>query len=570
MTRPRPYPDFDRMRELWDDLERWVNEEKSGELGILNINVTGRWVHVGRPIAQTLLTEKERKALPVIFAAADLDPTSPPSDQAIALLLVRYGRQQLRPRTVRLLERTSDSDKPLRDALLERIVDELRDWDGTSESMPSDPNAQIYASLRLCCQQLDRIAGRVKVTLRCRAKQEFPEDGLLLVSNGYSDSFYCEEEFMGWSSPIQRTNFTSNVCTKGQLDASHFNWLEGLRLQDSEQKWCFRLPPSPIRIFVTGADQGLSGLVEVRQLPSASPFYLAAHHECYQLLERWGETSCKGFERLPITVGLPQGWHLYYAVTAYSDEIVKREYPILSLPNAVRLDLVGGVRIGKGNQFFKFAPPKLILQGNDSIKVYCNGTPLHCSQTEGIYELPYYTLDEARIEIEARKGEDVIRRRSLFLIEDFPWSDRNLGKQFDRFGHRLSELDDDTSTFRGALVVGAESPPFNFNTLLPVQGKQRVFFVGKEPGQVTTWPEESLPADWSPVWAISIGRRGQAVFCGTGLAESEPTQSTCGDRKKLRRWKDILWYRRKRISPPTSRSLLTLWTRFQQEAKRVK
>lgn len=117
---------------------------------------------------------------------------------------------------------------------------------------------------------------------------------------------------------------------------------------------------------------------------------------------------------------------------------------------------------------------------------------------------------------------------------------------------------------------GFNSPPFNFNTFLPIQGKQRIFFVGKEPGQVAIWPEEPLPTDWLPVWAISIGRRGQAMFCGTSLVESEPTQSRCRDRKKLREWKEILWHRRKRISPPTQQNLRGLWKRFQKEAERVK
>ena len=129
------YPLFNRMRELWDDLEQWTNEDRSGELGIFNINVAGSWIHVGIPIAQTLLTEQELKALPAIFAAADLDPTSPTSEGAIALLLAKHGRKHLRKRTLHLLEETSDRDE-LRQALIERIVDELRRWDGTAD-LPS-------------------------------------------------------------------------------------------------------------------------------------------------------------------------------------------------------------------------------------------------------------------------------------------------------------------------------------------------------------------------------------------------------------------------------------------------
>jgi len=174
-SKPGQYPRFNQMKVLWDDLEHWANEDKSGEWGIFNINIAGSWVHVGRPIAQTLLTQEELKALPVIFAEADLDPTALVSEQAIAQSLAKYGRKHLRNRTLRLLEETSAHDE-LRQALLERIVDELRDWDGTA-SLSSDEETQVYGLLRLCCSKLDQTAGRTTLTLRCSTKHEFPEKG---------------------------------------------------------------------------------------------------------------------------------------------------------------------------------------------------------------------------------------------------------------------------------------------------------------------------------------------------------------------------------------------------------
>jgi hypothetical protein len=73
-----------------------------------------------------------------------------------------------------------------------------------------------------------------------------------------------------------------------------------------------------------------------------------------------------------------------------------------------------------------------------------------------------------------------------------------------------------------------------------------------------------------PVWAISKGRRrSQVMFCNSSLAESEPTISKCKDRKKLREWKEILWYDRKKITPPAQANLRALWKKFQKEAERV-
>lgn len=558
------YPSFHRMWEIWEDLEKWSNEDKDGELGIFNTNSVGNRNHIGLPLAQTLLTEEERHALPTIFATADLEPTSLPSEQAIAFLLAKRGHKHLRKRTLRLLEETSDSNE-LCQALLERIIDELRGWDGTAE-LPSANGSQIHGLLRLCCK-LDPIAGRASLTLRCSTKQEFPEDDLLLFLEGNSKSFSCYEQGMGWSSPL------ISESDGKPLDASQFDWLKGLRMQSADSRWCFKLPAYPIRVFVNS--QELSTFVEVRQIPAQKPFYLAAHEDCWELLKKWGNSSCQAFETLPILDGLPSKWLFFKAAAAYSDELIKREYPILAFPTAVRLELLRGIRLDRGNKFFKFAPPKVLLQGGDeSIKVYCNEKLLDGTETAGIYELPKDIPAETKLVIEAQIGEGTFKRHSLYLVEKFPWQFQIHTKQFDSFGNRQMNVDNQNEGddgVAGALVTGVNFPPFNFNTFLPIQGKQRIFFVGKEPGQVVIWPLESLPTDWMPVWAVSKGRhRGQVMFCGSNLAESQPSISKCRDRKKIRLWKEILWIDRKKISPPTQPNLRALWKKFQKEAEHVK
>lgn len=560
---PGQYPSFDRMSRLWEDLEKWSNEDKSGKLGIFNSHSVGKRKHIGLPIAQTLLTEKERRALPAIFAAADLDPISHPNEGAIARLLIKHGRKQLHKRTLSLLEETGESDE-LRQALLEWIIDELRDWDGTAED---SGKTQIYGLLRLCCSQLDSTAKRATLSLRCSTKHEFPEDGLLLFLDGNSQSFSCYEESGGLSSPL------ISESDGKPLVGCEFDWLKGLQVRSADSnstKWCFRLPASPIRVFVNGNTEGLPGIVEVRQLPTQQPFYLAAHQQCLELLTKWGESSCQGFEKLQIIDGLPSGWHFFKAQAACSDELVKQQYPILAFQTNVRLELAGGIRLERGNKFFNFAPPKLILKGgSESIKVYCNNQLLDSRNSAGNYELPADTSAERKLLIEARNGDDIIRRCFLSWVENYSLPSQINAPQFDRFGN-LKTGDNETGGVAGALVRGVDFPDFNFNTFLPIQGKQRIFYVGKEPGQIAIWPAESLPTDWELVWAISKGRhRGQAMFCGTNLAESQPLMSKCKDRKKMRAWKEILWHDRKKISPPDRPNLKALWKQFQKEAERV-
>lgn len=557
---PGQYPSFDRMQELWEDLEQWLNEDKAGEWGLFNCVAVGKNHHIGLPLAQTLLTEEERRKLSLIFAAADLDPTAPLSEEAIASLLIKHGRKYLGNRTRKLLKETIATDE-LRQALLERIIDELHNWDGTAEVSASDGN-QIYGFLRLCCQ-LDPIAQSATLTLRCSTKHEFPEEDLLLSLDDFK--FSCSEQGMGWSSPL------ISESDQKIVDASEFDWCKGLRMRSVDSKWYFKLPAYPIRVFVKGDTQGLPGLVEVRQLPTQKPFYLAVHEDCLELLKKWGESSCKSFEWLPIINGLPNKWHFFKAAAAYSDELIKHEYPVLAFPTSVRLELSGGIRVDRSNKFFRFAPPKVVLQGGDeSLKLYCNDRLLNCTNAEGIYELPTDIPSETRLAIEARIDDKIIKRRFLSLVDNFTSQYEMINQTFDCFGYRQTNFTPINEGVAGALVTGANFPEFNFNTFLPIQGKQRILFVGKEAGQISIWPLEPLPTDWMPVWAISKGRRrSQVMFCNSSLAESEPTISKCKDRKKLREWKEILWYDRKKIPPPAQANLRALWKKFQKEAERV-
>ena len=61
-------PSFDRMLDLWDDLERWSAHDRSGALGVFEVRWAGERIHVDIPRAQAILSEHERVVLPSIFA----------------------------------------------------------------------------------------------------------------------------------------------------------------------------------------------------------------------------------------------------------------------------------------------------------------------------------------------------------------------------------------------------------------------------------------------------------------------------------------------------------------------
>lgn len=266
-----------------------------------------------------------------------------------------------------------------------------------------------------------------------------------------------------------------------------------------------------------------------------------------------------------------QAWRLYHVEQVISDQLVKDKYPVLSLPLALRLRLDGGVKVSRGNDYFAFAPPRIIVEGQlDGLKVYCNNTSmLPLSVQDGTFEL----LELApglgtKASIELRRDSEVLARRTVYLVHDFVWQTPISEGWTDQFGVCASDSVV-TPRIAGPKVSGMGSLVNCFWMPAGLHGEKRVFFVGRLPGEIVNWPAESLPDNWSPVWAVPKRRSGRAVFCGGSIEQSGPMNGRLADSKKVELWKELLWGSRKKIAPPARKSVLALWKRFQEVARSV-
>jgi hypothetical protein len=89
------------------------------------------------------------------------------------------------------------------------------------------------------------------------------------------------------------------------------------------------------------------------------------------------------------------------------------------------------------------------------------------------------------------------------------------------------------------------------------------------PGQIASLRAGEYPQGWSPVWVILMERRkGSVIFCGADLNDSRPQPNRDSTRRSLQDWKEMLWYRRKRIDPPGHAALKRLWMEYQLEAQK--
>jgi len=554
-----PPPSFDQMWELWEDLEKWSVHDRKGQLGIFDARPVGGKIHIGHPLAQTVLTEAERRALPRIFADAGLDVGSLPSDRELRRALVPQGRRLLRRQTLKALEAGTASQAG---ALLDLVSNEFLDWDGAvlGEVVGADLRGYVSAALRLCLR-LDRVSGRARASVRCRSKRQLPDDGLVLTSPAIAEPLTCGTFLPGWSHALV------NSVTGTDFEPPPSAWRSGLVLSTIPARWTLRLRPAGVRLFVKGDTDQLPDLVEVRHLPRGTTFYLAFLETVWPILKSWIETDCEGWQRVDVTHGIPAGWIFGSILQAHTDRGLRKIDGELGFPDRRSLRLVGGVHAAAGNVFFDFAPPQVVLDGAaPGDTVTCNQQVLDGgAATPRTYDLPSKLPLDTRVGIEARNGEAVMTRRSLYLVTGSPWRLDEPLAGFDGFGQQVAAGDG----IAGAAVPKTEAEPFACDLLrTPGLGSAapRIYFVGRCPGQIASWPTEAIPI-WEPVWAIPFWRRGRAVYCGNSLSSATPLPREPGGQVNAKIRHQVIWLWRARIMPPREPALRALWKQYTEAAR---
>lgn len=563
-------PSFDRMLELWDDLERWSNGDRNGELGLFEARIVGGWIHVGLPLAQMVLTPQERQALPAIFGQAGLDSTSPPSDAELASVLRLFGKQLLRARTLNLL-RSPDDDVTFA-VLIDVARDELQRWDEQVriEALPaSQGSASSFAALRLCLL-VDSVAGTVRTSLRCRVSREFPEAGLHLTDSKDQTELFCDEFMDGWSSPLIDT------MTGETIDPATRSWLAGIALREPRLNWRCILPARTVRIFGSGLPMGIPGLVEMNELQQGKPFYLLYRTDCWPRLRDWAQQACRGFTDIATTGTVGDEWRVATIEAALTDTPVKGPYPVLSLSNQVRLRLVDGVRSRPGNTFFSFALPAVVLEGGDGTEsLTCNGHRVEPLVATRRYQLSS-TASETRLVLEAQRAGQPVKRQSLYVAGAFRWQLLEPETSFDAWGRPDASQASAQGRIAGAYVRGSEidltvfTLPTSLPEFLARRGKRPLYLIGRRAGQVRCWPDEPAPTTWQAVWAVSPAKRSRVQFLGGDLSDCLPVAASGGPPRRIRLWKQLLWQRRKRLKDPSDLRLRRLWRAYQEAARRVR
>lgn len=556
---------FDWMIDLWDDLEKWSREDKHEELGRFVARIRGGWINVGLPRSQTVLSENERKHLPNIFDDAGLDPTDPPSPEIIPKILSYYGRSVLENRTRNLLESTQADDDVLKIALLELVLDELEEWDGTvlEETVrEGSTRQQIHTSLRLCIK-LDSLASHVEIYVRFKTRRPFPEEGLHFRFRREDEHVWdCTESQRGWSTPLKDYSKVHPEKLNGVL----LDWATGVQLIDSEVHWRAGLQRAEARLFRLGTD-GLPDWVETQRLERGIEFLVACKSRLGERISNWGKDGCEQFEQKNVT-GLPSGWLLYYGKNATKS---CPNIDILTLSITVRLQLKDGIKAERGNVYFKFAPPKIVLENSfGSERVMVDGKPSEQPDNN----VPVFVLPKdvpsnlpirIEVDIEDHRLSKVIRLKEFDLPDSF-----NETFFRDPVGDICSN---DLPVYAcGAHVFGEmNGTQYHGHNLIHLSNK--VVFIGERPGEVSYWPDETYPITWYPVWAVAKLKKKQwkVYFCGNPnqLKRVASLPTPAGNRASVKRWKEVIWYNRKRYILPEMEGVRLIWKDYMRLVKDV-
>ncbi|MEA3437853.1 MAG: hypothetical protein U9R43_15410, partial [Thermodesulfobacteriota bacterium] len=522
---------------------------------------------VGLPLSQTVLSEDEKKRLPVIFERADIDPSDPPSPEIMIKLLRYHGEDIFEKRTRRLLNLKQGDDAILKNKLVELVLEELEDWDGTINDISKRAGEKesyiIPAGLRICIE-LDSISKRASAYVRLKTNRLYPEEGLRFESVSFpGSSLFCNEVFQGWSKPIK----INDGSTK--LNAADIDWTRGIQLEDKMHKWHARLKRDTVRLFISGKSEKLPGWIETQKLERGISFVIAAYAEASDKVRYWGEQSCESFCELNYS-GLPKGWSIFKGINAHGS---CKDVDVLSLSSALRLLLRGGIKIRGGNTYLKTAPPLIILENCSGMEtVRMNGMPLaKLDKDSHIWMLPEDTPTKEILKIEVKVGEEELRRVLRLeepmlanSFEEAPWRD---------IRGDICSSDSEMYKASGAIMKLPNSEKYiSHSACLKPDSSKHMFFIGILSGQIVEWPQEDLPVDWEPVWVVEKMRRKEwkVNYCRESLdiiknhgEEKNP------DRSKVKKWKEIVWVKRKITRCPKIPLVRKKWMKFVEAARNV-
>jgi len=544
---------FEFMRRLWLDLEVWSVADREGSLGVFKAQTAGRRVNVGLPIAQSILSEEERRRLPELFEAADLEPGATLSSGALAAALAGHSASRLRRRTQQLLAAADESD--YRAELLGILQAELSEWDGIVPALPNQAHpAAPRAGLRLWLAGVDA-AGFVKARFVASLPENVEASDLLLGCPAIPGrQFECPARSGPCSGALR------DASNGQELPAEQMSWDSRAEFKCALTGTRLIFPAAPIRIFTSALNTvHLGGFIETRLIPLAGEFYIAAAEPDASVFAKWGAEQCREWREITVRSGLRRNWRFFRGAEPRGAGILERRYAVFPTRAAPRIRFEGGIRAGAGAKYFPFALPDIVVDYSvPPLALRFNNTLLTSIQ-DGRYSIPSELVRPSNVidaEFSDHEAHDVI----YILSDGWTWRDGEDCTPSAEFGQpaRGPGL-----RIRGADVHWDAIPEFVPDPMSVAEHPAMI--IGRIPGQIIDLRRGAPLPEWAPVWVVSIRRREVVFFfCGSSVDDAAPQPAQTGYSTK--KWGSFLWSTRKRTKPLRVPRLQTLLRAYQEAA----
>jgi hypothetical protein len=552
------YPSFHKMKELWMDLEKWSKEDKFEELGRFTVRKRGNLRHVGLPQSQTIISRKERRSIPLIFNRAGIISSDLPDSDTIRTMLSEHGQDILTRKTLRLL-RLEEENEHLLQSLLDLVTDELNEWDGSLPEEFVGPDSTVWSRIKICLN-LDRVTEMAKFSLRINAQNEFPNEPLHFHKKSSPIFFYCRGSIDNWSTELKHENGLL-------LNGSILDWLQGEQFEDKENRWKCTLKGSKVRVFVEGRKFGLpNNLVETPRIERGVRFIILCYESIIEEILEWGKNACDTFRRIDYK-GIPNGWALFSGINPRESYL---GIPELTIDSEIKVRLVDGIRLGKGNTFLNASLPKILLENCIGTEVVLlNEEPLQLIEENQFWELPEdLPLDQTLTIKVLNQGTEI--KRSNFKVTNSRLSIPDKKSYLEATGVIESP---DTPILIGINVYNTNVPPFEYKYTLPTSLSNEIIFIGQHLGEVFHWQGKTeIKLEWEPIWAICKvkKRKWKAHYCSMKKVIESQINSEVIVKKDLKTWKNVLYKTKKSIEKPDFPPLYDLWERYLEVAKSVR
>ena len=543
-------PQFKRIVNLWKDLEKWSLKDKKGNLGEFHFDIYGQRIYVGIPLYQVVLPKIDQKKLPELFWKMGWDSNSNPTDKEL-LQAIEENKNIFSRKTSKRIEKNSPE---VLQRLIDRVLAELKEYDENQTNATNQISEDKRGFIDLCLN-IDRTAGKISISFRCRRIAGLPDEAFTLKSK--------DKE---WQVPPLLSSISGPI-----RDFFLINWEKDFPAHSGKYQFHYR--GQKYKIFTQADKLGLSGMISGQRYTPHKLFYLAVHSSLSNKVQKWGDSECDKCKELSFSGDLPKDWHLFEIEGVKGDSLIKNDIPSLAMDKKLRVLFKNGIRCSRGNKFFDFAPPEVLIMGkkdqtqNLFYKINDQKNKLIPIDREpDLFQLPKdipfgedikIVVNESNHSIMtiSKFGEDitiVVNEESkeigrLMFVKSqlkkfFDYEER---LQIDCFGNFKEQNGQKEPCLQGTYGPYLERTTNNYNKLpSPLSNsKKDAYFIGDMNGEIMRWQKDPWPKSWTPFWVLQFRTKKEAeVHCYIKEDHMTPLQPIAikDFRERKHYWKDIV------------------------------